>query len=86
MPRTARPYKLVPAEVPPRRGRGAGVYAEAVADFVADFVASGLGSALVEMPGRKTQALALGLRKAVAASGASVKVVSRDGRVYLQRA
>ena len=82
MPRTARPYKLVPAEVPPRRGRGAGVYAEAVADFVA----SGLGSALVEMPGRKTQALALGLRKAVASSGASVKVVSRDGRVYLQRA
>jgi hypothetical protein len=82
MPRTARPYKVVPAEVPPRRGRGAGVYAEAVAEFVA----SGLGSALVEMPGRKTQALALGLRKAVAASGASVKVVSRDGRVYLQRA
>ena len=82
MPRTARPYKLVPAEVPPRRGRGAGVYAAAVADFVA----AGLGAALVEMPGRKTQALAVGLRKAVAASGASVKVVSRDGRVYLQRA
>ena len=82
MPRTAKPYKLVPAEVPPRRGRGLGVYAEALADFVA----SGLPSALVEMPGRKPQALALGLRKAAEASGASVKVVSRAGRVYLQRA
>ena len=35
MAQTARPYKLVPAEVPPRRGRGAGVYAAVVADFVA---------------------------------------------------
>jgi hypothetical protein len=82
MPRTAKPYRLVPAEVPPRRGRGLGVYAEAVADFVA----SGLPSALVEMPGRKPQALALGLRKAAEASGAGVKVVSRAGQVYLQRA
>jgi hypothetical protein len=38
MPRTAKQYKLVPAEIPPRRGRGVGV-----------------------------------------------KVVSRDGRAYLQR-
>jgi len=82
MAHTAKPYKLVPTEVPPRRGRGAGVYAEAVADFAA----AGLEAALVEMPGRKTQALALGLRKAVEASGASVKVVSRGGLVYLQRA
>jgi len=82
MAHTAKPYRLVPAEVPPRRGRGAGVYAAAVADFVA----AGLDAALVEMPGRKTQALALGLRKAAVASGASVKVVSRDGQVYLRRA
>jgi hypothetical protein len=82
MAHTAKPYKLVPAEVPPRRGRGAGVYAAVVADFVA----GGLGAALVEMPGRKTQALALGLRKAAEASGAGVKVVSRGDRVYLQRA
>ena len=81
MPRTAKPYKLVPAEVPPRRGRGLGVYAEAVADFVA----SRVPSALVEMPGRKPQALALGLRKAAEASGAGVKVVSRAAHVYLQR-
>jgi len=82
MAHTAKPYKLVPAEVPPRRGRGSGVYAAAVADFVA----AGLGAALVEMPGRKTQALALGLRKAAEASGAAVKVVSRGDQVYLQRA
>jgi hypothetical protein len=81
MPRTAKQYTLVPAEIPPRRGRGVGVYAEAVADFVA----SGLGSALIEMPGRKPQSLTLGLRKAAEASGAGVKVVSRDGRAYLQR-
>jgi hypothetical protein len=81
MPRTAKQYKLVPAEIPPRRGRGVGVYAEAVADFVA----SGLGSALVERPGRKPQSLALGLRKAAEASGPGVKVVCRDGRAYLQR-
>ena len=82
MPRTAKSFKLVPAEVPSRRGRGAGIYAEAVADFVA----SGLSSALVEMPGRKPQALTLGLRKAAEASGAGVKVVSRAGHVYLRRA
>ena len=35
MPRTEKSYKLVHAEVPSRRGRGAGIYAEAVADFVA---------------------------------------------------
>ncbi len=82
MPRTTKPYKLVPADVPPRRGRGLGVYAEAVADFAA----SGLPSALVEMPGRKPQALALGLRKAAEAAGAGVNVVSRADQVYLRRA
>jgi hypothetical protein len=29
MPRTAKQYKVVPAEIPPRRGRGGGVYAAA---------------------------------------------------------
>ena len=82
MAHATKPYKLVPAEVPLRRGRGAGVYAAVVADFVA----TGLDAALVEMPGRKTQTLALGLRKAAEASAASVKVVSRGDRVYLQRA
>ncbi len=81
MPRTARQFKLVPAEIPSRRGRRGGAYAEVVAEFAA----SGLASALVEMPGRKPQALALGLRKAATASGASVNVVSRAGRVYLRR-
>jgi hypothetical protein len=82
MPRTAKPYRLVPAEVPPLAGRASSVYAEAVSDFVV----SGLESALIEMTGRKTQALTLGLRKAVAASGAGVKVVTRAGQVYLLRA
>jgi len=82
MPRTAKPYRLVPADLPPLAGRASNVYAEAIADFLA----SGLGSALIEMPGRKTQALTLGLRKAVAASGAGVKVVTRAGQVYLLRA
>ena len=82
MPRTAKQFKLVPADVPPRRGRGGSVYAEVVEEFAA----SGLASALVEMPGRKQQALALGLRKAAEASGAAVRVVSRAGQVYLRRA
>jgi hypothetical protein len=82
MPRSAREYKLIPAEVPPRRGAGVGLYAQVVADFVA----SDMDSALVEMPGRKPQALALGLRKAAEGQGAAVKVVSRAGQVYLRRA
>ncbi len=81
MPRTAKPYRLTPAEVPSPGGRGTNVYAEAIADFAA----SGLDAALIEMSGRKTQALTLGLRKAVAASGANVKVITRAGQVYLQR-
>jgi len=81
MPRTAKPYRLIPAEVPSLAGHGTNVYAEAIADFVA----SGLDAAIIEMPGRKVQALTLGLRKAVAASGAGVKVVTRAGQVYLRR-
>jgi hypothetical protein len=81
MPRTAKTYRLVPADVPPSAGRGAGLYAE----IVADFVASGVESALLELPGRKANSLNVGLRKAVAASGAGVKVVTRAGQVYLQR-
>ena len=38
------------------------------------------------MPGRKPQALTLGLRKAAEAAGAGVKVVCRAGQVYLRRA
>ena len=82
MPRSAKEYKLVPAEVPPRRGAGGGLYAEVVADFLA----SDMDSALVEIPGRKPQALALGLRKAAEGRDAGVKVVSRAGQVYLRRA
>ncbi len=81
MPRTAKPYRLVPAEVPRTAGRGAGLYAE----IVADFVASGIDSALVEVPGRKANSINVGLRKAAATSGAAVKVVVRAGQVYLRR-
>jgi surfactin synthase thioesterase subunit len=81
MPRTAKSYKLIPAEVPPLAGRGAGLYAE----IVADFVASDVASALVELPGRKANSLNVGLRKAVATSSAKVKVRMRGGQVYLQR-
>jgi hypothetical protein len=81
MPRTAKPYRLVPADVPPTSGRRAGLYAE----IVADFVASGVASALVEVPGRKANSLNVGLRKAAATSGAAVKVVMRSGQVYLKK-
>lgn len=81
MPRIAKPYKLVPAEVPSLAGRGATVYA----DVVADFLASDLESAMIDMPGRKSQALTLGLRKAAAASGADIKVVTRASQVFLTR-
>ena len=81
MPRTAKPYRLVPAEVPPTAGRRAGLYAE----IVADFVASGVDSALVELPGRKANSLNVGLRKAAAQSGAAVKVLVRTGQVYLKK-
>ena len=77
MPRSAREYRLVPA-VPPRRGGGGGVYAQVIADFVS----ADMDSALVEMPGRKPQALALGLRKAAEAHGDA----ARAGQVYLRRA
>ncbi len=79
MPRTAKPYRLVPAEVPPQAGRRAGLYAE----IVSEFVASDLDSALVELPGRKANSLNVGLRKAVSTSGARVKVKMRGGQVYL---
>ena len=82
MSRTAKPYRLVPAEVPATTGRSGGVYA----DIVADFVASGLESALVELPGRKVNSLNVGLRKAVSTSKAAVRVKVRGGQVYLQKA
>jgi hypothetical protein len=82
MPRTAKPYRLVPADVPPLTGRGAGIYAA----IVADFVASDAKAALVELPGRKANSLNVGLRKAVSTSGARVKVKMRGGQVYLQKA
>jgi hypothetical protein len=81
MPRTAKPYRLIPAEVPPPAGRRAGIYAE----IVADFIASGVESALVELPGRKANSLNVGLRKAASTSGAAVKVIVRGGQVYLKR-
>lgn len=80
MARTAKPYKLVPAEVPPRRGRRGSLYA----DIIADFLASGEAAVLVEAPGRKPQALALGLRKAAEAAGGA-RVVARGEQVYLER-
>jgi hypothetical protein len=81
MSRTAKPYRLVPAEVPTQTGRAGGVYA----DIVADFVSSRLDSALVEFPGRKANSINVGLRKAVTTSGAPVKVRVRGGQVYLQK-
>ena len=81
MPRTAKPYRLVPADIPAQTGRAGGLYSE----IVADFMASGLESALVELPGRKANSLNVGLRKAVTQSGAAVKVKVRGGQVYLQK-
>jgi hypothetical protein len=52
---------------------------------VNDFIASDSASVLVEVPGRKANSLNVGLRKAVAASGAEVKVLTRAGQVYLQK-
>ena len=80
MARTTKPYRLVPAKVPPRSGRRSGVYAEIVAEFERGAPAS----VLVELPGRKPETLALGLRKAAAAHGA-VRVVTRGGLVYLEK-
>jgi hypothetical protein len=82
MPRNAKPYRLVPADVPPLAGRRAGIYAQ----IVAEFAASEVKSALVELPGRKANSLNVGLRKAVATSGARVRVKMRGGQVYLQKA
>jgi hypothetical protein len=82
MPRTAKPYRLIPAEVPPLSGRRAGLYAE----IVGEFVASGVDSARVELPGRKVNSLNVGLRKAVTTSGAKVRVKVRGGQVYLHKA
>jgi hypothetical protein len=82
MPRTAKPYRLVPAEIPAQAGRGGhSLYR----DIVDDFVASDLDVALVEVPGRKPNSINVGLRKAVSVSGAAVKVKMRVGRVYVQK-
>jgi hypothetical protein len=80
MPRTAKPYRLVPMEVP--KTTRSSLYLE----IVDEFVASGAESAMVELPGRKANSLNVGLRKAVAASGAKVLVKVRAGQVYLQKA
>jgi hypothetical protein len=82
MPRTAKPYRLVPSEVPGQATRSGGLYSE----IVSEFVASDLASALVELPGRKANSLNVGLRKAVKTSGAKVLVKMRGGQVYLQKA
>jgi hypothetical protein len=82
MPRAAKAYRLVPADVPGQATRSGGLYA----DIVAEFVASDLSSALVELPGRKANSLNVGLRKAVQTSGAKVLVKMRGGLVYLQKA
>jgi hypothetical protein len=83
MPRNAKAYRLVAAEIPSQAGRGGhSLYR----DIVADFVASDLETALVEVPGRKPNSLNVGLRKAVSVDGAAVKVKMRSGQVYLQKA
>jgi len=83
MPRSAKAYRLVPAEIPSQAGRGGhSLYR----DIVTDFVASDLETALVEVSGRKPNSINVGLRKAVSVSGAAVKVKMRSGQVYLQKA
>ena len=81
MPRTAKQYRLVPEDVPPRRGGRGSVY-PAVID---DFVRSGVAAARVELEGRKPDNIAAGLRKAAADHKAPVRVLSRAGQVYLER-
>ena len=57
MPRSAKAYRLVPAEIPSQAGRGGhSLYR----DIVTDFVSSGLDSALVEVPGRKPNSINVG--------------------------
>ncbi len=83
MTRSAKAYRLVPAEIPSQAGRGGhSLYR----DIVTDFVASDLETALVEVPGRKPNSINVGLRKAVSVSGATVKVRMRGGQLYLQKA
>ena len=79
MPRTARECRLIPSDIPPRRGAG-GVCTKVVDELTA----SGVASALVEMPGRKPQALYLGLGRAAETRGGGSEAVPSAGRVHLR--
>jgi hypothetical protein len=81
MPRTAKQYRLVPEDIPPRRGGRGSVYPSVLEDFLK----ADVRSARVELEGRKPDNIAAGLRKAAADTKAPVRVLSRAGQVYLER-
>lgn len=76
-------YKLIPIDSVPRRpGRGAST---TYLEMVQNFAEGGADAAKVVAPGRKAQALALGLKKAAATLGVPLKVSRRGEDVYLSR-
>jgi len=72
-------YRLVPEDAPKKRGPKASLYAR----ILDDFLSSQAASARVDVPGKSPNTVAIGLGRAITASGASVTVTRRDEGVYL---
>lgn len=79
-PRVRKEWRLVPEPVPPRGAR-TGLYDRILAEFLAGKDAS----VRVELPGRKIETVRVSLVAAIRRSDAKVKVITRQGSVYLQR-
>lgn len=79
-PQAKKPYRLVPADVPPR-GTRTSVYDRVVADFIAGRAKS----VRVEMPGSKPPSVRISLKKAIDRSGAKIALVARGSDTYLTK-
>lgn len=77
----SRDFKLIPAEIPSRRARGASVYG----GILEAFSKSAEKSVRVDVPDRKPATVALGLRQALKKSGLRVAVIQRGAEIYLKK-
>jgi hypothetical protein len=75
-------YTMKAAPVPQRRGRGS---ATVYHDIIEAFLSQEAESVIVTVPGRKTATVVIQLKKTVNESKKPVKVVQREGDVYLIR-
>lgn len=74
-------FRLIPAPRPKRRGPKTNLYE----DIIRAFVASPERSVIVELPGKRTPTIAIGLRRAISALEVDARVAVRGDIVYLSR-